>query len=42
MAITSKQRLLAAIQRKIPDRLPVTTHHIMKYFLCKHMNGMDA
>jgi len=39
MTMTSKQRLLAAIQRKVPDRLPVTTHHVMPYFLNKYMNG---
>lgn len=37
--MTSKERLLAAIERKVPDRLPVTTHHIMPYFLKKYMNG---
>ncbi len=39
MKMTSKQRLLAAIERKVPDRLPVTTHHVMPYFLSKYMNG---
>ena len=38
--MTSKQRMLAAIQGKIPDRLPVTTHHVMKYFLDKYLNGI--
>ena len=37
----SKQRLMSAINRQIPDRLPVTTHHIMPYFLNKYMKGMD-
>jgi uroporphyrinogen decarboxylase len=39
--MTSRQRMLAAIQRKIPDILPVTTHHVMQYFLDKYMNGMS-
>jgi len=39
--MTSKQRLLAAIERKIPDRLPVTTHHIMQYFLDTYMNSIS-
>ena len=39
--MTSKQRMLAAINRKIPDRLPVTTHHVQKYFLDKYLNGMS-
>lgn len=41
MAMTAKQRLLAAIQRKTPDRLPVTTHHVMPFFLNKYMEGVD-
>ena len=39
--MTSKQRMLAAIERKVPDRLPVTTHHIMQYFLDKYMNSIS-
>ena len=39
--MTSKERLLAAIERKIPDRLPVTTHHVMPYFLDNYMNGIS-
>ena len=39
--MTSKQRMLAAINREIPDRLPVTTHHVMQYFLDKYMNGIS-
>ena len=42
MAMTSKQRMLAAIERRIPDRLPVTTHHVMPYFLEKYMDGKSA
>jgi hypothetical protein len=31
--MTSRERLLAALDRKVPDRLPVTTHHLMPSFL---------
>ena len=41
MAITSRERMLSAIQCKIPDRLPVTTHHLMPYFLNKYMKGIS-
>lgn len=37
--MTSKERLLAALDGKCPDRLPATTHHIMGYFLRKYMDG---
>ncbi len=39
--MTSKQRMLAAIEKKVPDRLPVTTHHIMQYFLDTCMNSIS-
>jgi hypothetical protein len=42
MTMTSKQRLLAALQRGIPDRLPVTTHHVMQYFLDKYEGGISS
>jgi hypothetical protein len=31
--MTPKQRLLSALQRGKPDRLPVTTHELMQYYL---------
>lgn len=37
--MTSKERLIAAIERKKPDRLPATTHHVMPYFLDMFMDG---
>ncbi len=37
--MTSKERFLAALERGVPDRLPVTTHHLMESFLKKYMNG---
>jgi len=39
--MTSKQRLLAAIRRQKPDRLPVTTHHVMPSFLNRRLNGIS-
>jgi uroporphyrinogen decarboxylase len=39
--MTSKQRMLAAINRNVPDRLPMTTHHIMQYFLDTYMNSIS-
>jgi len=32
--------MVAALSGKMPDRLPVTTHHIMPYFLDHSLNGM--
>lgn len=39
--MTSRERMLAALNREQPDRLPVTTHHVMPYFLQKYMVGMS-
>ncbi len=39
--MTTKQRFLAAINGQKPDRLPVTTHHVMPYFLKKYLKGAD-
>ena len=39
--MTSKQRLVAALDRKVPDRLPVTTHHVMPSFLRRHLEGIS-
>ena len=39
--MTAKKRFLTAITRGRPDRLPVTTHHLMPYFLERHMGGMS-
>jgi uroporphyrinogen decarboxylase len=35
----SKERLLKALNREMPDRLPVTTHHVMPSFLDTYMEG---
>jgi uroporphyrinogen decarboxylase len=37
--MSPKQRLIAALERRVPDHLPVTTHHVMPYFLEKYMPG---
>ena len=36
-----KQRFLAVLSGDLPDRLPVTTHHVMPYFLKQTMDGID-
>jgi hypothetical protein len=40
--MTSKERFLAALEKKTPDRLPVTTHHVQDYFLKKYLNGITT
>ncbi len=37
--LTSRARLLAALNRQTPDRLPATTHHLMPYFLRRYQGG---
>ena len=37
--LTSRARLLAALNRQPPDRLPATTHHLMPYFLERYLGG---
>jgi len=37
--MTSKDRFLKALARECPDRLPVTTHHVMPSFLNKYLEG---
>ncbi len=39
--MTPKQRFIAALTRQKADRLPVTTHHVMPFFLKKYMNGVS-
>ncbi len=40
--MTSKKRFLKALDRNKPDRLPVTTHHVLPYFLNTYMNGVSC
>ncbi len=40
--MTSRQRLIAALDRQPTDCLPVTTHHVMPYFLEKYLKGMSV
>lgn len=37
----AKERFLTALERKTPDRLPVTTHHVMPFFLEHTMGGIS-
>ena len=39
--MTSKERMMTAVHRGIPDRLPITIHQWMPYHLQHYMNGMD-
>jgi hypothetical protein len=39
--MTSKERFLAALRREPADRLPVTTHHVMEFFLKQTLNGIS-
>ena len=39
--MTSKERLSTALNRGIPDRLPVTTHHVMEYYLKTYLNNFS-
>lgn len=40
--MTSRERMLAALTLQKPDVLPVTTHHVMPYYLNKHQNGISV
>jgi uroporphyrinogen decarboxylase len=37
--MSAKQRFLTALRRGVPDRLPVTTHHVMPYFRDRYLAG---
>ena len=39
--MTAKERFLAALSGRKPDRLPVTTHHVMPYFLERTLGGIS-
>jgi len=39
--VTSRERMMLAIDREKPDRLPVSIHQWQKYHLDTHMNGMS-
>lgn len=38
--MNSRERLLTALEGGQPDRLPVTTHHLMPWFLDTYLDGM--
>ena len=37
-----RERLLTAIQKKVPDSLPVTTYEVQSYFINKYMNSITS
>ena len=39
--MNSRERLLTALDGGQPDRLPVTTHHLMPYFLKTYLGGIS-
>jgi uroporphyrinogen-III decarboxylase len=39
--VNSRERLLTALDGGQPDRLPVTTHHLMAYFLETYLDGIS-
>lgn len=40
--MTSKERMMLALAREKPDRLPATIHQWQQYHLDTYLNGMDA
>jgi len=40
--MNNKERFLTALNLEKPDRLPVTTHHLMKSYLDKYLDGADT
>jgi hypothetical protein len=38
----ARTRQVTAYDRGVPDRLPVTTHHVMTYFLDRYMGGISV
>jgi hypothetical protein len=40
--MNAKQRFVAALERRTPDRVPVTTHFVMDYFLQTTMGGISS
>ena len=40
--MNSRERLLTAIDRRVPDHLPATHHFVMPYFLDRYMQGISV
>lgn len=40
--MTAKERMLCALEKRKPDRLPVSVHQWQPYHLQKHLGGIDA
>jgi len=38
---TARERFLLTLSGSLPDRLPVTTHHVMPYFLDTYLDGVS-
>jgi hypothetical protein len=39
--MTSKERMLRALRREVPDRVPATVHQWQAYHLNKYLGGID-
>jgi len=39
--MTGKERMMLALRRETPDRMPITIHQWQRYHLREHMGGMD-
>jgi hypothetical protein len=40
--MTSKEGMLLALRREVPDRIPPTVHQRLPYHLDKYLGGIDA
>lgn len=40
--MTSKERFITVLNKGVPDRLPITTHHVMPSFLSKCFEGKSS
>lgn len=40
--MTSKERMMRALRREVPDRVPATVHQWQPYHLDKYLDGIDA
>ena len=41
LPMTSRERLLTALNKEEPDHLPATVHSWMEYFLNRYLGGVD-
>ena len=40
--MTSKERMMLALRREVPDRVPATVHQWQDYHLRTYLGGIDA